>query len=598
MMNYEPVSRAFERADEIFPADADAGRASTDPRTPNRTSAPDAIDPAEALAQECALYPLNDYGNGRRFTAYFGENILFIPRVGWFVWDGRCWAQDDDQLEVRRVAQRVSAKITAEAEFLRLEDWEAAQVAEAEFARDAAAEIRETPARQRTDEQKARLKDFDHQIERADELKKKLTTMRKGHHSHAKSAGNTNPINNMMREAQVDVYKPLRALNANKIMFNTENCVVYFEEVEKHPVTGKRAYSLKRRDHARNLYLSKMMQTEYDPKADCPEFMHFLRTILPDPEIRAFIQRWFGYSITGLTTEQKLAFLYGSGRNGKSTLLELIARIMGAYAASVPIESLSGTEQRKGSDATPDLVRLPGARLVRASEPERGTKMREALIKQLTGGADILVRRMMQEFVEVTPEFSLTIDGNYKPEIRGTDNGIWRRVLLVPFLVSIPDEDVDPLLPQKLWDERTGIFNWLLDGCKAWLEGGLMVPQSVLDATKEYREESDPILEFIQTCCEVTGAHSDFTRAKEMNEAFQWWQVNSGSSDAWGTRTIFKHLKDKTEFFKNAEGRSFRHDKSNNTGWRGIRLTDEFKRRREDGEADAKYSNSSSSDPF
>ena len=165
MMNYEPVSRAFERADEIFPADADAGRSSTDPLTPNGTSTPDEVDPAEALAQECALYPLNDYGNGRRFTAYFGEDILFIPRVGWFVWDGRCWAQDDDQLEVRRVAQKVSAKITAEAEFIRLEDWEAAQVAEAEFARDAAAEIRGTPARQRTDEQKARLKDFDQQIE-------------------------------------------------------------------------------------------------------------------------------------------------------------------------------------------------------------------------------------------------------------------------------------------------------------------------------------------------------------------------------------------------------------------------------------------------
>lgn len=587
MTNFEPVSRAFEGAVEILPAGAPRAGTPADPRTPDGLGPDEA---AEALAQECALLPLNDYGNGKRFTAYFGENVLFIPRVGWFVWDGRCWAQDDDQLEVRRVAQLVSAKITAEAEFIRLEDWEAAQVADGELAREAAAEIKETPAAKRTAEEKARLKDFEDQVERADELKKKLATMRKGHHSHAKSAGNSNPINNMMREAQVDVYKPLKALNANKIMFNTENCVLHFEEMERHPVTGKRAYVLRRQDHARDLYLSKMMQTEYDAGADCPEFKKFLRTILPDPEIREFLKRWFGYSITGLTTEQKLAFLYGSGRNGKSTLLELIARIMGAYAASVPIESLSGTEQRKGSDATPDLVRLPGARLVRASEPERGTKMREALIKQLTGGADILVRRMMQEFVEVTPEFSLTIDGNYKPEIRGTDNGIWRRVLLVPFTVSIPDEDVDPLLPQKLWGERAGILNWLLDGCKAWLEGGLMIPQSVLDATKEYREESDPILEFIQGCCEVTGAHSDFTRAKEMNEAFKWWQENSGSSDAWGTRTIFKHLKDKTEFFKDAQGRSFKHDKSNNTGWRGIKLTDEFRQRRQDAEADDRYS--------
>ncbi len=588
MTNYNKVTRAFEAADEVYPEGYEP-----DPRTPQDEPPLDPeVDPAEELARRCALYPLNDFGNGKRFTAYFGENTLFIPRVGWFVWDGRVWAQDDDQLEVRRVAQQVSAKVTAEAEFIRLEDWEAAQVADGELAREAAAEIRDnTTARNRTDEEKARLKDFDDQVERADELKKKLAKMRAGHHSHAKAAGNTNPINNMMREAQVDVYKPLKALNANKIMFNTENCVLWFEPVEKDPKTGKPTrFELRRREHERGLYLTKMMQVEYDPNATCPEFERFLKTVLPSDELRAFVQRWFGYSITGLTTEQKLAFLYGSGRNGKSTLLELIARIMGAYAASVPIESLSGTEQRKGGDATPDLVRLPGARMVRASEPERGTKMREALIKQLTGGADILVRRMMQEFVEVTPEFSLTIDGNYKPEIRGTDNGIWRRVLLVPFLVSIPDEDVDPLLPSTLWGERAGIFNWLLEGCRQWLEGGLNVPQEVLDATKEYRAESDPMQEFITSCCEVTGDKADFTRAREMNEAFTWWQVNSGQSDPWGTRTIFKHLKDKTDFFKDDQGRAFWHDKSNNTGWRGIRLTDEFAQRRLDAEAEDRYS--------
>lgn len=582
MDGYDRVNEAFNGADEIFPADHDPRGASGDPRTPQDGAPPvEGPDPDELLAQGCAVLPLNDYGNGKRFTAYYGEDVLYVPRVGWFVWDGRCWAQDDDQLEVRRNAQKISERITREAEFIRLEDWEIQQLEDGELAREAIAEIKDVAASKRTDSQKALLKEYEAQADRADDLKKKLAGLRRGHHSHAKAAGNTAPINNMMREAQVDVYKPLDALNKNKIMFNCENCVLSFVEGE-HPVTGKRTFTLERQDHARDLLLTKMMQVAHDPAATCPDFEAFMQTVLPSAELRAFVQRWFGYSITGLTTEQKLAFLYGSGRNGKSTLLELIAKIMGAYAASVPIESLSGTEQRKGGDATPDLVRLPGARLVRASEPERGTKMREALIKQLTGGADILVRRMMQEFVEVTPEFSLTIDGNYKPEIRGTDNGIWRRVLLVPFLVSIPDHEVDPLLPQKLWDERAGIFNWLLAGCKSWLEGGLAVPQEVLDATKDYREESDPMLEFIQGCCDVTGDEADFTRARDMNEAFKWWQEDSGSSDAWGTRTIFKHLKDKTDFFKDAAGHTFRHDKSNNTGWRGIRLSEEFEQRRYD----------------
>lgn len=587
MSKYDQVNSAFEGADEILPAGVSRDGAPARPRTPHDGD-PDIRTPQE-VAEECGGLPLNDYGNGKRFTAYFGADVLFIPRVGWFVWDGRCWAQDDDQLEVRRLSQQVSAKVAGEAEFIRLEDWEIEKIDNAEPARGAAAVIRETPAAKRTASEKSQLKDFEAQIDIADDLKKKLSGMRRGHHSHAKAAGNTGPINNMMREAQVDVYKPLKSLNENKIMFNTENCVLAFVEGE-HQVTGRRAFTLEREDHRRDLYLTKMMQVEYDPAATCPQFEAFLESILPAPELREFIQRWFGYSITGLTTEHKLAFLYGSGRNGKSTLLELIARIMGAYAASVPIESLSGTEQRKGGDATPDLVRLPGARLVRASEPERGTKMREALIKQLTGGADILVRRMMQEFVEVTPEFSLTIDGNYKPDIRGTDNGIWARVLLVPFLVSIPKEEIDPLLPEKLWKERAGIFNWLLAGCKSWLEDGLQVPQIITDATQAYREESDPILEFIQGCCEVTGSDEDFERAKDMNDAFLWWQANTSSSDPWGKRTIFNHLKDKTDFFKTKDGKSFRHDKSNHTGWRGIKLTDEFKLNRDNADADDRYS--------
>lgn len=588
MDGFEQVHKAFEGADEVYPEAFDPGPQPDDFGGPDY-GAPGG-DPVEPVEMACAVLPLNDYGNGKRFTAYFGEDILFIPRVGWFVWDGRVWAQDDDTLEVRRVAQRVSDKVSKEAEFIRLEDWEIAQFDAGELAAEALDEIKSIAASNRTDNQKALMKEYKTQVDRRVELGKKLAKMRSGHHSHAKAAGNTTAINNMMKEAQVDVYQKLSKLNENKIMINVGNCVLSFREVE-HEVTGKKRFVLDRQDHARNLLLSKIMEVDFEPDAQCPQFLSFLAKILPSKEIRDFVQRWFGYSITGLTTEQKLAFLYGGGRNGKSTLVDLIAKMMGQYAATVPIESLAGSEQRKGSDATPDLVRLPGARMVRASEPERGQKMKEALIKQLTGGEEILVRRMMQEFVEVTPEFSLTIQGNHKPEIRGTDNGIWRRVLLVPFLVSIPDADVDPLLPQKLWAERSGILNWLLEGCRLWLEAGLMVPDAVTDATKEYREESDPMLTFINECCIVDGVEGTFTRATDLNNAFNWWYVSSGLGSEMKPRTIFNHLKDKTVFFSNADGLSFRHYKSNgNTGWKGVRLSDAFLRNRADAEADASYS--------
>lgn len=601
MDGYEKVSAAFDQPDEISPYDRapempsdDGGRA---PRTPQLPLPPSMSGIAAERAAECAFLPLNDYGNGKRFTVYFGEDVLYVPRVGWFVWDGRCWAQDDDALEVRRLAQKVSGKVTAEAAFLALEPWECEQIEVGEEARDELEAIKGVPASQRSDAQKAQMKEYKEQIDRANALKKKLASMRTSHHSHAKAAGNTGPINNLMKEAQVDLYYPLDKLNANKIMLNVGNCVLSFRE--QVDAAGVKTFVMDIQDHKRELLLTKIMNVDYDPRARCPEFMAFLEVILPSPELREFIQRWFGYSLTGLTTEQKLAFLYGSGRNGKSTLVDLIAKMMGRYAATVPIESLAGSEQRKGSDATPDLVALPGARMVRASEPERGQKMKEALIKQLTGGEEILVRRMMQEFVQVVPEFSLTIQGNYKPEIRGTDNGIWRRVLLVPFLAAISDEDKDALLPEKLWAERSGVLNWLLEGTRKWLETGLMIPEQVINATQEYREESDPVLTFINDCCVVDGVEGgSFTRAVHLGNAFNWWYVSSGLGSEMKPITIYKNFKDKTAFFETKDGLRFEHRKSNgNTGWKGIRLSDAFVQHREDEESAGQFEKGVGADP-
>lgn len=582
---YSNVRDAIDHAETFRPDGYDQ-----DPRTPqDEGQFPPPCDPDEALANECALFPLNDFGNGKRFKGYYGGECLFVPRVSWFVWEGRLWAQDDDQLEVRRFAQKVSAKIAREAQYIRLEEWEEMQVEAGDQAREEVAEIKETATSKRTDEQKARLRDLQKVVDRSDDLKKKLASLRRGHHSHAKAAGNTSPINNMMREAQVDLYQPLTRLNEDPLMINTETCVLRFR-VELDPRTQKKRVIRDVLEHARDQYLSKMMAVEFDPDAGCPDFEKFLCSIQPDPELREFLQRWFGYCLSGLTTEQKLCFFYGEGRNGKSTIVDLIAKMMAAYATTVPIESLAGSDQRKGSDATPDLVRLPGARMVRAAEPERGQKLKEGFIKAITGGEEILVRRMQQEFVEVTPEFKLTISGNHKPEIRGTDKGIWRRVLLVPFLVSIPDEDVDALLPQKLWAERVGILNWLLEGLEKWLESGLMIPQEILDATEEYREESDPMLVFINTCCEVTGDPNQFTRSRDLIDAFNWWYVDAGKGDAWTSKTVSRHFSDKSKFHKTPDGKGFTAAKVSDTGYRGIRLSPEFVQLREDAQANAKYS--------
>ena len=259
----------------------------------------------------------------------------------------------------------------------------------------------------------------------------------------------------------------------------------------------------------------------FAPNAACPTFQRFLKEVQPDADLRLFLQVWSGYCLTGNTSEQKLVFNYGEGGNGKSVFIDLIARIMGPYAVSLPFASLLRDDRRRGGDATPDLARLPGARLVRASEPEKGARFAEAAIKAITGGEPITARHLNHGFFDFVPQFKLTLSGNHKPAIRGQDRGIWRRFLLVPWEVSIPDDEQDKNLPAKLWAERAGVLNWLLDGTRLWLERGLEVPDRVQAATNEYRADSDPVGRFIHDCVQPSPGVN--VQASAMYSAYSDW---------------------------------------------------------------------------
>ena len=160
---------------------------------------------------------------------------------------------------------------------------------------------------------------------------------------------------------------------------------------------------------------------------------------------------------------------------------------------------------------------------MRTSEPDDGQRLQEGLIKELTGGEPILVRALNENFVLVYPIFKLTISGNHKPEIHGGDDGIWRRVMLVPFDVQIPQEERDPELGAKLWAERAGILNWLIKGLLEYLAHGLQVPDLVLAATAEYRDDSDPLSTFLTGCCGVCGNPEHSMRSKDLCDAYAFW---------------------------------------------------------------------------
>ncbi|HEU0221433.1 MAG TPA: phage/plasmid primase, P4 family [Paracoccaceae bacterium] len=558
--------------------------------------------PAEPgpVARACSL-PLNDLGNGQRLVLHFGENLMFVPRIGWFVWEGRVWAQDFDGMRIRRLAHRIPGLIAREAYELDLDlrgrgAPRSAEELEELMKLRAILEAAETgiglrdhlraKGTKRSPTETLELQRLEELIGKGEEIVGSQRRKCASRLRHARTSGNTSPISNMLKEAEPLAEGRLAELNVEPLAVNCESGTLEFLAGPGDPnartwAEARPVYALRLRPHDRADRITKMMPVAWDPAAACPAFDRFLAEIQPQAAMRGFLQRWFGYSLTGLTAEQKLVFLYGTGRNGKTTLVDLIARMMGEYATSLPVETLTGTEARKGADATPDLIRIPGARMVRAGEPEEGIRFREALVKLLTGGEPILIRRMREEFVEVSPIFKLTISGNHKPNVRGTDEGIWRRILLVPFAEQVAADAVDHELPRKLWAERSGVLNWLLAGALAYLDGGLAEPPEVVQATAEFRDDSDPVRGFLMEACEITGDAADFLSAGDAAEAFQLYQRDRGGS-AWSPRMISLRLAEKADagFRAVPEGPSFwRHRTETVRGYAGLRLTAEMDRR-------------------
>lgn len=480
------------------------------------------------LVKRCAREPDTDIGNGRRLLLRYRDRLLWVSRIGWHVYDGRRWAEDVDHATVRPLAHRAAEAIALEARFVGASEAEGELIEAGEVARAALAGL--GPAE--TEEGRAERKALADTVAAADKVAKKLAERRGARLRFARTSAGSSRLSNMLAEAAPYVAKAVESLNADPLAFNCLSGTLRFVEdldPERPEGSDRKVWQLAIQPHRREDLISKLSPVAYDPFAEAPRFNLFLKRVLPDPEVRAFLQRFMGLCLTGLTREQVLVFFHGSGRNGKSTFVDLVARVIGDYAVTLDIASLSGEERRKGSEATPDLARLPGARLVRASEPELGVKLKEAMVKTLTAGEPIAVRRLHQEFIEVYPAFKLVLSGNHKPIVLGDDEGIWRRVLLVPWEEQIPKDEVDTELPARLWEERAGVLAWLVDGALDYLNSGLRPPGAVTAATQEYREESDPIGAFVRAACAVTGDPSHTETPGALYAAFEIWAKREGA---------------------------------------------------------------------
>jgi putative DNA primase/helicase len=262
------------------------------------------------------------------------------------------------------------------------------------------------------------------------------------------------------------------------------------------------------REHKPDDLLSKQSLIEYEPKADCPKWKTFLEQIFAqDKELIGFIQQCIGYSLTGLTDLQSLLFCFGPGGNGKSNFFSVIKMLLGDYYVNIPIDVLLMKQRDNNSDY--QLAKLKGARVVVASEITQGKSLHESLVKDLTGGDPINARKIFESPYTFEPTHKLWLYGNHKPVIKGTDNGIWRRILLIPFLVTIEktkQREKSEML-SEFTAELPGILNWAIDGYRRYsLTKKLVVPECVLRATQAYREESDSLAAFIEERCTINKA--------------------------------------------------------------------------------------------
>jgi len=403
-------------------------------KPPKPPSPPDSMGPIVPPSPNSPGY--TDTGNALRLVRAHQANIRYVPKwQRWLVYSGRRWAVDDSQQIMQYAKNSIDAMYV-----------EAAGLAQTD------------PAT-------------------ANKLFK-----------WAVKSGSASSRRNMISLAESEPGIPIQTaeLDRDPWKLNVLNGTLNLKTGELAP-------------HSRTDLITKVAKVEYDPAAKCPTWDAFMLTVMGDKQhLVDYLHAYIGYSLTGVITEQTLAFLHGTGSNGKSTFLSTIQKLMGDYARQAAPELLLS---KTTSDHPTSIADLQGARFVATSEIDRGRHFAEALIKQLTGGETIKARFMRQDFFEFDPTHKLWIAANHKPIIKGNDWAIWRRIRLIPFEVTIPDDKQDKNLPHKLTAELPGILNRFVEGCLLWQSGGLKPPPEVMVATEEYKDEMDLLKDFLDEWC-------------------------------------------------------------------------------------------------
>jgi len=469
------------------------------------------VEQAQPVPEVAEVEPLSkasgrtDTANAARLVARYGETIRWVgPWDKWLLWDERRW-RIDDALQIEMLAKQI--------------------------ARDLWADVGKAATSGNMD-------------------KDTLASM----FSFARTSSNAQGIRNMVSLARSELPIAVAELDRDPWLLNVENGTLDLR-------TGKL------REHRKEDYITKLAPVAFEPEAACPRWLAFLETIFEgNEELIGYMQRLAGYSITGSQEEHVLPFLHGTGANGKTTKVETLLKLLGPdYSMKAPPDLLMA---KRGESHPTERADLFGKRLVACVETEEGRRLAESLVKEMTGGDRQRARRMREDFWEFDATHHVWLAGNHKPCIVGTDNGIWRRIKLIPFDVVIPDAQQDKKLPAKLAEELSGILNWAIAGCLDWQKNGMQEPEVVQAVTKHYRNDEDEVGQFVDDHCELG---EDFMApATELYAAFQDAMPSSRlTQKSLGTRLSQRGFH--SERFTCGPHKA-RH------GWKGLRLRAAAKR--------------------
>lgn len=472
----------------------------------------------------CARLDQSDTDNAKRLLAWFGSDLLVRIQEGgrapsWVTWNGTIWDTVTGSPAAIALAQQVGDRIEYELAAMRPRGDDLARLYEG-----AAAEQKPASERDLGDNLALKL---------ALDIRKAFDDRSGSRRKHAVTSKNGGRIAQMLAMAAPHVMVKPEVFNSDPMQLATPSQTLRFiregdPECPDPDVVRHVARLEVREGHDRRDRITVMAPYDYDPKARCPLFDAFMARFQPDAGSRRFLQVAAGIGLLGVSP-QVLVFLYGEGANGKSVFLEVLSRVFGALAAGLPAEAISGDDEG-GLKPSPEIARLDGKRWVRISEVPEGTPLKEAFIKRITGSEPFPARNLFEGYYEFLPQFVPFMTGNGYPRVAGTDNGIWRRMRVVKWPVTLALEDQRPFdeVVDELVAEAPGIFAWLVEGALIFLREGLVPPPSVVAETQAYRDEMDSVGRFVKACVTVTGNTDDQVTGRTLHEAYKRWAEASG----------------------------------------------------------------------